>query len=142
KSLRKHGYKGKIIQYISPTVWAWGKSRIEKMVDTLNLLLTIYPFESACFESTSLNVKYVGNPIREIVQKHRYVDGWANLFGIEDTRNLVAIFPGSRKGEIQLNLPYQLKVAEMMKKKDPSIVFAISCAHEKILPVMHQMLKP
>lgn len=141
KALRKHGFKGKIVQYISPTVWAWGKERIGKMVETLDLLLTIYPFESTCFENTPLNVQYVGNPIKEIIQKHRYVDGWANLFGIEDTRNLIAIFPGSRKGEIQLNLPYQLKVAEELKKQDPSSVFAISCAHEKIMPLMHQMLK-
>ncbi|HEY4831697.1 MAG TPA: lipid-A-disaccharide synthase, partial [Waddliaceae bacterium] len=79
---------------------------------------------------------------KEIVQKHRYIHDWASLFGIADTRNLIAIFPGSRRGEIQLNLPYQLKVAEMLKKKDPSVTFAISCAHEKILPAIHQMLQP
>ena len=141
-SLRKHGYQGKVVQYISPTVWAWGKKRAEKMAQTLDLLLTIYPFEQQCFTNTRLNVKYVGNPLKEIVQKHRYIHDWASLFGIADTRNLIAIFPGSRRGEIQLNLPYQLKVAEMLKKKDPSVTFAISCAHEKILPAIHQMLQP
>lgn len=141
-SLRKHGYQGKIIQYISPTVWAWGKKRVKTMTQTLDLLLTIYPFEQKCFSNTCLNVKYVGNPLKEIIHKHRYVSDWASLFGIEDTRNLIAIFPGSRKGEIELNLPYQLKAAEMLRKKDPSVIFAISCAHEKILPVMHQMLRP
>lgn len=140
-SLRKHRYQGRIVQYISPTVWAWGKHRAKKMVETLDLLLTIYPFENDYFANTSLNVKYVGNPVKEIIQRHRYVNDWAGLFGIEDTRNLIAIFPGSRKGEIALNLPYHLKVAEMMKKQDPSTTFAISCAHEKIVPVMHEMLR-
>lgn len=28
-----------------------------------------------------------------------------------------------------------------MKKKNPNLVFAISCAHEKIMPVMHPMLR-
>jgi lipid-A-disaccharide synthase len=141
KSLRKHHYQGKIIQYISPTVWAWGKKRADKMAQTLDLLLTIYPFEQECFSNTPLNVKYVGNPLKEIIQKHSYIQDWASLFGIEDTSHLIAIFPGSRKGEIELNLPYQLKVAELLKKKDPSVTFAISCAHEKILPVMHRMLQ-
>ena len=140
-SLRKHGYTGKLVQYISPTVWAWGKKRTEKMAKTLDLLLTIYPFEQECFAKSSLNVKYIGNPLKEIIHKHRYVPNWASLFGIEDTSNLIAIFPGSRKGEIHLNLPYQLKVAEILKKKDPSVTFAISCAHEKILPAIHRMLQ-
>ena len=49
KSLRKKGYRGKLIHYISPTVWAWGKKRIPQMEKTLDLLLTIFPFEKKCF---------------------------------------------------------------------------------------------
>jgi lipid-A-disaccharide synthase len=141
KSLRKFGYKGKLIQYISPTVWAWGKHRTKHMEKTLDLLLTIYPFESKCFEKSSLNVKYVGNPIKEIVTKHVYDEDWTKLFGIKEPENLIAIFPGSRKGEIELNLPPQLKAAEMLKKEDPSVRFVISCAHDKIMPVMHQIMR-
>ncbi len=140
KALRKHHFKGKLIQYISPTVWAWGKNRATQMAENLDLLMTIYPFEKACFEGTSLNVKYVGNPIKEIVGKYNYDEDWARLFGIKETENLVAIFPGSRKGEIQLNLPYQLKAAEMLKKEKPDTRFAISCAHDKIMPVMQNIL--
>lgn len=140
-SLRKHGYSGKLIQYISPTVWAWGKQRTEQMEKTLDLLLTIYPFEADCFKDSSLSVKYVGNPIKEIVNKHSYDEDWAKLFGIKDPENIIALFPGSRKGEIQLNLPYQLKAAELLKKEDPALRFVVSCAHEKIMPVMHKIMQ-
>src|SRR5437016_2086989 len=47
KALRKKKYKGKIVQYICPTVWAHGKHRINTMANTLDLLLTIFPFEAA-----------------------------------------------------------------------------------------------
>lgn len=141
KALRKRGYRGKLIQYISPTVWAWGKHRAELMANTFDLLLTIYPFEAAHFSHTSLNVKYIGNPIKEIIQYHQYHDDWAKLFGIKETENLIAIFPGSRKAEILLNLPFQLKVAEMLKADNPETCFAISCAHEKIMPMMHHHLR-
>lgn len=57
KALRKKGYRGKIIQYISPTVWAWGRQRIQMMADTLDLLLTIYPFEMQHFENSGLNLE-------------------------------------------------------------------------------------
>ena len=140
KVLRDRGYRGKLVQYISPTVWAWGKHRIDKMAKTLDLLMTIYPFENAHYTDTSLNVKYVGNPVKEIIKKHLYDDDWEKLFGIKDTENLISIFPGSRKGEIQLNLPFQLKAAELLKKEQPELCFAISCAHEKIMPIMHHCL--
>lgn len=141
KSLRKHGYKGKLIQYICPTIWAWGKKRKEQMEQTLDLVLSIYPFELPYFEDSSLKVEYVGNPVKEVVQNHKYDEGWPALFGIKKTENLIALFPGSRKSEIQLNLPFQLKACEKLKKENPDLIFAISCAHEQIMPVMHPILK-
>lgn len=141
KSLRKHGFKGKLVQYICPTIWAWGKKRKEKMEQTLDLILSIYPFELPYFENSPLKIKYVGNPVQEIVRKHQYDEDWPALFGIKKTKNLVALFPGSRKSEIQLNLPFQLKACEKLKKDNPDLKFAISCAHEKIMPVMHPMLQ-
>ena len=86
KSLRKNGYKGKLIQYIAPTFWAWGASRVHQMIDTLDLLLTIYPFENKAFENTPLNVKYVGNPVQEGIRHHRYHDHWSEILGIRDTQ--------------------------------------------------------
>lgn len=141
RSLRKKGYQGKLIQYVSPTVWAWDKDRIAQMTETLDLLLTIYPFEKSYFQNSPLPVIYVGHPIKQIVHNHVYQDQWASLFRIADPKNLIAIFPGSRRSEIELNLPYQLKAALLLKKTRPSLQFAISCAHEKVMPVMHELLK-
>jgi lipid-A-disaccharide synthase len=141
KSLRKHGYKGKLVQYVCPTIWAWGAKRKEQMEETLDLVLSIYPFETSYFKNSPLKVEYVGNPVKSIVESHKYDDSWPALFGIKKTENLIALFPGSRKGEIQRNLPYQLKTCELLKKENPNLVFAISCAHEKIMPVMHPMLR-
>lgn len=141
KALRKKGYNGKIIQYICPSVWAWGKHRIPFMANTLDLLLTIYPFEQQCFSHTKLKVEYVGNPLLENIQKHPYDDQWTSLTGIKDKRHLLAIFPGSREGEILRNLPLQLETAELVKEYNPDSLFAISCAHEGIIPLMHELLQ-
>jgi lipid-A-disaccharide synthase len=141
KALKQKGFKGKIIQYVSPTIWAWGPRRKETMVQTLDLLLTIYPFEPAYFNDTTLSVKYVGNPIYEIVKSHVYDENWAALFGIHAQEQLIALFPGSRKNEIRLNLPYLLNACEQLKKEHPEAVFVVSCAHEKIIPLMHPLLR-
>lgn len=46
KALRKAGYPGKILYYISPQVWAWNRGRIPKMAKTLDLMICVFPFEA------------------------------------------------------------------------------------------------
>lgn len=143
RSLRKCGYKGKIVQYISPTVWAWGKGRIQEMVQTLDLLLTIYPFEASYLADTPLNVKYTGNPLQEIIQQYHYDPHWLKICGLEQLKNLdhlVAIFPGSRLAEITRNFPKQLQAMEMIYQEYPETTFALSCAHDSLLPAILQCL--
>ncbi len=130
KALRQKGYRGKIVQYISPTVWAWGKHRIDELVKTLDLLLTIYPFEASYFTHTKLNVAYVGNPLTEYLSNYRYDEAWQEKIALPKTEQLIALFPGSRESEIKRNLPVMLEAAAMIKEKHPEALFAISCAHQ------------
>lgn len=133
KALRKAGYKGRLIHYICPSVWAWGKKRIGQMSDTLDLLLTIYPFESASFSHTPLKVEYIGNPLFEYISQHNYEENWKKHFPlIRPGSSLIALFPGSRKGEIQRNLPKQLQAAVLFQEKYPDAVFGISCSRSDL----------
>lgn len=141
RKLRQDGYKGKIVQYICPTVWAWGKHRIGQMADTLDLLLTIYPFEADLFTNTSLKVQYVGNPLQEVIREHRYDSNWQKLFGIKKTQDLIALFPGSRTAEIGRNLPKQLEAVKLLQKEHPGASFAISCAHEHNMELVQKILR-
>lgn len=141
RSLRQRRYKGKIVQYISPTVWAWGKDRVHEMAKSFDLLLTIYPFEAAYFAGTSLSVEYVGNPVEEAIRNHHYDPYWAEKFAIESTNHLVALFPGSRPSEILRNLPVQLEAVKMMQREFPEVFVAISCAQENSFTLVQQTLK-
>lgn len=140
-ALRKNRFRGRLVQYISPTVWAWGKKRIQKMESTMDLLLTIYPFEESLFANTSLNVKYVGHPLIEIIGAHRYDPEWSKIFKIKDHKKLIAIFPGSRPAEIQRNLPKQIEAAKFLQKQQPELAFAISCAHDSHMEMMQTILQ-
>lgn len=121
KGLKKKGFRGKLIHYISPSVWAWRKKRMFTMEKSLDLLLTILPFEKKCFENTSLKVAYVGHPLASSIPKP-----------LEEKREkILALFPGSRLAEIKNNLPLQLEVARKLKKEDPSLKVAVSISDER-----------
>ena len=118
RSLHKKGFQGKLVHYISPSVWAWGKKRIPQMESTLDLLLTIFPFERKYF-SSSFPVVYVGHPL---VMKNRTHPSltWAH------DKKVISLFPGSRKKEILRNLPLQLRVLNTLLLEHPEAIGAIS----------------
>ncbi len=128
RSLRKKNFKGKLIHYICPTVWAWGKHRIDIMAKNLDLLLTLFPFEPRSFDHTSLHVKYVGNPVISLLEKYSYMPSWKEKF---QNYPLIALFPGSRVKEIQRNLPLQLKAAKELALFYPKQMVLVSLAQKK-----------
>ena len=133
KHLRSKGFKGKIIHYISPSVWAHGKSRIAYMEKNLDLLLAIFPFEPPLFSST-FPVKYVGHPLVSRIQKQEaYTLPWA--LG----KKVISLFPGSRKKEILLNFPVQLKALKKVLSKE--VVGAISVSQEAFIPLLKQCIE-
>lgn len=132
RSLRKQGFKGKIVQYICPSVWAHGKKRIEVLEKNFDLLLTIFPFESDYFSKTSLKVEYVGNPLVDTLSTHHYQTDWKTQIGLPSNKKLIALFPGSRLSEIGHHIPQQLQVAAELKKRHSDLSFALSCAQESL----------
>jgi lipid-A-disaccharide synthase len=129
ESLRKKGFSGRLIHYICPTVWAWGKGRIPKMAKNLDLLLTLFPFEPACFAGTGLKAEYVGHPLTEAV---------ANYRGAAGSEKILALFPGSRKKEVERNLPIMRKVASRLQELDPELKIVISDAKKENYQLMRQ----
>lgn len=128
QSLRKRGYQGKLIHYIAPSVWAWGKKRIPMMAKNLDLLLSFFPFEKDCFANTPLRVEHVGHPLITLIPKTQ-----------EKRTNTIAIFPGSRTTEIRRNLPIQLSVAKELQKEDPTLNIAISASHNDNKPLIQSL---
>lgn len=134
RSLRKKGYQGKLIQYVSPSVWAHGKGRIRHMERDLDHLLAIFPFEPKYFSNTKLPVTFIGNPLFDNIENK------SNPNAIGDP-NLIGLFPGSRFSEIQHNLPLQLEAAGIFAENHPDIRFAISVAHERLRELITHLVK-
>ena len=64
-----HAMKIPVFYYISPQVWAWNRGRIPKMAQIIDLLMVIFPFETAVFEGTGLRTVFVGHPLVESVKR-------------------------------------------------------------------------
>lgn len=100
----------RIVQYVSPQVWASRPGRARRMETTHDLLLSILPFEKDWYarNAPNLQVEFVGHPI---VERHA---GRST----EPTPALprqVLLLPGSRVGELQRHLPVLLETARRIR---------------------------
>lgn len=133
RALRKKGFQGKICHYICPSVWAWGKKRIQLMADHLDLLLSVLPFEKQLFAQTPLRVEYIGHPL---AQKIAPIDA--------HNPKLIAFFPGSRTKEIMRNFPFFMRLIDSLKRDFPDIQYVVSVSQEKYRPLLqgHPLATP
>lgn len=118
KAAHKKGVK--VEYFISPKVWAWKEWRVKKIKKYVDNLYSILPFETAFYKSRGFNrVTYVGNPS---VEEMDYALGhlspkrhFASRYDITDERPIIALLPGSRKGEIKNNLPLMIEAVKKYK---------------------------
>ncbi|WP_201456304.1 lipid-A-disaccharide synthase N-terminal domain-containing protein [Chlamydia sp. 17-3921] len=108
RSLRKKGYKGKIFQYVCPTIWAWRPKRKQALEKYLDALFVILPFEKELFSDSSLKTVYLGHPLVDIIENHQHNPSWKKELSLSH-RPIIAAFPGSRRGDIERNLRVQVQ---------------------------------
>lgn len=101
--------------YIAPKVWAWKSWRVKTMKRLLRKVFAILPFEPAWFASRGLKAEYVGNPsVEEIERRIASLpsrEDFCKANGLDPECQILALVPGSRRGEIRCNLPVMAEVA-------------------------------
>jgi lipid-A-disaccharide synthase len=114
----------KIVQFVSPQVWASRPGRADKLARDYDLLLSIFPFEKAWYAKRvpSLRVEFVGHPMigRFTNDDLRFTSGLAEGSSIVNRHSQILLLPGSRKSELQRHLPVMLDAVKIIQEKLPS----------------------
>jgi lipid-A-disaccharide synthase len=97
--------------YISPQLWAWKESRVEKVRKYVDKMYVILPFEKKFYKQHGIDVRYVGHPLLESID--RYVEEHPEK---QNEKDRIAILAGSRQQEIRHMLPVMLEVASRFPK--------------------------
>ncbi len=118
KWARQQGLK--VVYYISPQVWAWKESRVKGIKENVDKMLVILPFEKAFYKKWNYEVEYVGHPLVEVIDSFQQ----QNAANDNETKNTIALLPGSRKQEILKKLPVMLEVS----KSFPGYQFVVAKA--------------
>ena len=105
-----------VIYLVAPQVWAWRKGRLPAMRQNIDQLLCIFPFEPDFFAPHGIDARYIGHPLTRLVKPSAGREELRRRFGIPDECLVVALLPGSRKGEIERHLPILIEAVRKIQQ--------------------------
>ncbi|MEX0951519.1 MAG: lipid-A-disaccharide synthase [Gammaproteobacteria bacterium] len=111
----------KTVHYVSPSVWAWRKSRVHTVARAADRLLTLFPFEAACYRDTNLQVEFVGHPLADTIPLQTATHAAKAALGIATSKPVFAIMPGSRRAELQRHGMIFLQAFQWCQQQIPDV---------------------
>ncbi len=127
---RAHGIP--VYYYICPQLWAWGPWRLRRARRLMEKALAILPFEKPFFERHGIETEYVGHPLIDNLDAYSFDRSTLDRLAGDDPPCL-GLLPGSRRQEVEANLPTMLSVAKVMMERGLSIRVAIPPARDRLL---------
>jgi lipid-A-disaccharide synthase len=95
------------------------KGRLKTMRRVIRHLLCIFPFEQEFFERQGVSATYVGHPLAALVKPALARDAFFRKHGLDPARPLIAVLPGSRRGESARHLPALMDAAKRLTRERP-----------------------
>lgn len=123
------------VHYVSPSVWAWRKGRIKNIAKSVDLMLTLFPFEKKIYDENDIPCVCVGHPLADQIPLELDVDGAKEKLKAykeyDPGKTTVAILPGSRKSELDKLADIFLQGAKLCADKIPDMQFLIPAANQE-----------
>lgn len=138
RSLKKHGIK--TVHYVSPSVWAWRQKRVFKIAKSVDLMLTLLPFEAAFYEKYNVPVEFVGHHLADEIPLEIDKFKARRELGIPEHARVVALLPGSRASEVERMGKLFMHAAVFCLEQDPELLFYIPAANSDRYRQLHHQL--
>lgn len=115
---------------VAPSVWAWRSYRVKKIARSLDLLLTLFPFEPDCFAGTGLDCRFVGHPLADALPQSPDRAAARRDLDLPADRPIVALLPGSRGGEIGRHAALLAETAARVDRDRPDVELVVLLARQ------------
>ncbi len=129
------------VHYVSPSVWAWRRKRVFKILRTTDLMLTLFPFEARFYQEHGQRVAFVGHPLASRIPEEPDRDEARQALGLPVDTEVVALLPGSRGGELKYLARPFLETARWLRARRPNVRFVLPAANEARLHQLHELVQ-
>lgn len=133
----------KVLFYVSPQFWAWRPGRVKKYGLVVDHMAVLFPFEVPFYEAYGIPVSFVGHPLVDTVKPSMSREQALHQLGLDGSKPIIGLLPGSRRAEIKRMLPVMTQCARLLKAKFPEVQFllvqATSVDADQLRPILNSL---
>ncbi|WP_310625249.1 lipid-A-disaccharide synthase [Limnohabitans sp.] len=113
------------IHFVCPSIWAWRADRVERIRQSVDHVLCIFPFETNLLAQHGIEATYVGHPLAQTIPEVPDRAAARAALGLPQDATVVALLPGSRSSEIEYLAHHFLQAAQRMAQQQPGLHFVL-----------------
>jgi lipid-A-disaccharide synthase len=129
------------VQYVSPQVWAWRQGRARSMHRAVDLVLCLLPFEKRFYDAHGVHAEFVGHPLADAIPLQVDRAAARRALGVAADAQVVALLPGSRRGEVGRLAADFAATARWLAAQRPHLVFIAPLASTATRELFAQTLE-
>ncbi|HGM0422594.1 TPA: lipid-A-disaccharide synthase [Neisseria gonorrhoeae] len=118
------------LHYVSPSVWAWRRERVGKIVHQVNRVLCLFPMEPQLYLDAGGRAEFVGHPMAQLMPLEDDRETARKTLGADVGIPVFALLPGSRVSEIDYMAPVFFQTALLLLERYPAARFLLPAATE------------
>src|ERR1700688_3934193 len=128
------------VQYVSPQVWAWRQSRARSIHESVDLVLCLLPFEKRFYDEHGMRAEFVGHPLADAIPMTVDRQAARIALKIDAGAQVVALLPGSRRGEVARLAEDFAATARWLAAQRPQLKFIAPMASAATRQIFEQAL--
>jgi len=129
------------VQYVSPQVWAWRQSRVRGIHRSVDLVLCLLPFEKRFYDHQGVAAEFVGHPLADAIPLRVDRAQARAALNLPGDGQIVALLPGSRRGEVARLAQEFAAIACWLAKERPQLRFIAPMASPATGEIFSQALR-
>lgn len=136
--LRERGIR--TVHVVSPTIWAWRPDRIHGIARAVDLMLCLYPFEPALYESHGVKAACIGHPLADELDDTVPASRARRELGLDEQGPVLAVLPGSRASELRYLAGPFATAAALLHRQVPDLRCVVPIARPNLKPLFERAL--
>lgn len=118
----------RVLYYIAPQVWAWRPARARRLARDADHVAVILPFEVEFLREAGARATFVGHPLLDLEREVPARAEYCRSHGLDPARPLLALFPGSRRQELDGHLAVFAAAARRLERARPGLQTVVARA--------------
>ena len=116
------------VHYVSPSVWAWRRKRVNSIVKQANRVLCLFPMEPQLYRDAGGRAEFVGHPMAQTLPLDADRAAARKRMKLDENTPVFALLPGSRVSEIDYMAPVFFQTARLVLQRLPQARFLLPVA--------------